>query len=92
MAFYRTHCRDLDAAALARVEAWIEQLAAHGPHRETADSNTYHPRIVDEVLQNERDWLNWFEEEGLIDVSALGAFRDRVCNYSHPAGTEDLGV
>ena len=64
-AFYDAHCRDLDDAALARVEARIEELACLGPHRAKADPDTYHPRIVDAVLQDERGWREWFETEGL---------------------------
>lgn len=44
----------LDAAVLVRVQARIEQLAAFGPHRQTADPDTYRPRIVNAVHQDER--------------------------------------
>ena len=57
----------LDAAVLARVEARIEQLAALGPHHQTADPDTYRTRIVNAVLQDEYGWREWFDGEGRAD-------------------------
>ena len=54
----------LDAAVLVRVQARIEQLAALGPHRQTADPDTYRPRNVNAVLKDERGSREGFEARG----------------------------